>query len=194
MGILLNDKELPLFDSIAAEVTRLSGVQVRLWVLNRGGSRDPLWDEPSKQYGYDPLYGERGEQGTHPAPVTDEWVFDGPFEFWAVVEYEETGGAGGKDTAIEESLSTTSEAAMHTPRVTFDDGKIPYPKIGDVLEIPSWKDKNGEIMYFDVTGADRAGALNDSQSYVQFVCTLTRRSKFEAERRIAGQAHAADVE
>jgi len=176
--------EQDLHDAFAEEYNRLGGTPIKLWSVRRAASFDPLWDEPSVQHGYDPLYGEHA--GSPPpadrneVPDRKEWGFQGPWEFWGVVEFEEIEGQA---TSIEDSITTEKDATAWIARLSLDDAGSPYPKKGDVFEL-RWKDASDKIMFFDVTGSKRGGALNDSQTYVQFAVALKKRSKFDPSRRV----------
>ncbi len=176
--------EQELHDEIAEEYNRLGGTPIKMWSVRRAASFDPLWDEPSSQFGYDPLYGERAGSPPpaerHEVPDRKEWGFQGPWEVWGVVEFEEIEGQA---TGIEDSITTEKEAVAWIARTALDKVGAPYPKKGDVFEV-RWTDAAGNIMFFDVTSAKRGGALNDSQTYIQFMVALKKRSKFDPSRRI----------
>lgn len=184
MGTLLDDSEIDLHDSFTKEYAELTGTPVKMFSVRRGGSVDPVWDEQSSQYGYDPLWGE-DNQPVPPAegnePDLADWAYNGPWEFYAFVEFEE---AEGQTTTIEESMVRDWDAICWIPRKTLDDVEAPYPKAGDVLEMSEWKDATEKQVWFDIIRSKRSGALNDSQTYVQFRLELKRRSLFDPSRRV----------
>lgn len=186
MGELLDDSELRLFDSISEEYNRLGGTKVRLWSLRRGYAVDPVFDEPSRNHGYDPMYGEAVAPSHQPEvepEKRDEWAFVGPWEFWAVVFFEEEAD---KDTSIDESVQSEWDATGWVSRQAFEEIDCPYPKKGDVIEMSEekWRDSSDKQIYFDVISSARAGPLNDTQTYVNQRLRLKKRTKFDPERRI----------
>lgn len=192
MGTLTDDSELALHESITEEYTQLTGTRIKLYSVRLGGSLDPVWDEPSKLYGHDPLWGEDNQPiapSTANAPEKKEWAFNGPWEFYGFIEFEE---AERLATTIVDSIRDEWEAACWIPRKSLDDIQAPYPKKGDVLHAVEWKSKTGDAVYFDVVSAKLEGALADTQSYVQFILELKRREVFDPKRRVdAGEAGAA---
>lgn len=186
MGELFDDSEVRVFDSVAEEYNRLGGTKVKLWSLRRGYGIDPVFDEPSKVHGYDPIYGEFSAPSHEPVVVPEEreeWAFNGPWELWMVVQFEEEQNS---DTSIEESVQTDWDATAWVARMSLEEVDCPYPKKGDVIEMDAekWKDKDDDQIFFDVVSADRAGPLNDTQTYVNQRLRLKRRTKFEPQRRV----------
>jgi len=186
MGELIDDSELSIFDSVSEEYNRLCGTKVKLWSVRRGYAVDPVYDEPSKNHGYDPIYGESAAPSHEPVvvpPDREEWAFNGPWELWMVVQFEEEQNS---DSTIDESVSTEWEATAWVARLALEEIACPYPKKGDVIEMPGdkWTDKSGNRIYFDVVSANRAGPLNDTQTYVNQKMMLKRRTKFDPSRRV----------
>jgi hypothetical protein len=186
VGKLLDDSELELFDSFTQEYTELTGTPIKLYSARRGGSVDPVWDEQSSKYGYDPLWGEGGQpvppsQRTSPEKV--DWAFGGPWEFLAFVEFEESDNLS---VSIDESMVRDWDAVCWVPRKTLDDMESPYPKAGDVIEVSRWLDASEKQIWFDVIRSKRSGALADSQTYVQFRLELKKRSSFDPARKVDG--------
>ena len=186
MGEFVDDSELELFDSFSEEYNRLTGTKVKLWSLRRGHAVDPVYDEPSKKYGYDVVYGESSAPSHDPMvePADrEEWAFNGPWEFWASVQFEEEQNS---DTSIEESVVTEWEATAWIARVALEAARSPWVKKGDVIEMSKekWKDKAGNRIYFDVVSATRAGPANDTQNYVNQRLRMKRKTKFDPSRRV----------
>lgn len=158
--------ERPLWDSIASEPAKLSGVDVKLWSLRRAKHRHPLYGEPS--------FGGK------------EWSFNGPYEMAGGLEFDEAQEV--ESEATTEGLGKTSNAVLWIARKEFEDVGAPDPKIGDVIEF--WGDKATPFLrqfkYWEVTRANPDGHIMSTPEYVQYRIELKQRTKFEPGRKVEG--------
>lgn len=160
--------ERPLWDSIAAEPARLSGIDVKLWSLRRSKNRHPLYGEPSVG--------------------GDEWEFHGPYEMAGAVEFDEAQEV--EPEATTQGLVSVSSAILFVARVEFENVGSPDPKIGDVIEF--WGDDTSPFVrkfkYWDVTRANPDGHVMSMAEFVQYRIELKKRTKFEPGRKVEGQS------
>jgi hypothetical protein len=156
--------ELSLWDSIASEQARLAGVRLRYWRLRTAKNRDPLYKEPSNE--------------------GQEWEFDGPWEMYGSLEFEQVNQISTE--ATENGMIQTSEAVLWLARKEIEDAEAPYPKKGDVVEF--WDEapfaEAAQKTYWDVTGCERDGNIFNTVAYVQHRLELRRREKFFAIRKV----------
>ena len=151
-----------VWDSIAQEPARLAGTPIKFYVIRRAKNRDPLYKEPS-----------RGK----------EWSFEGPFELWGTVDFDESNDVDPE--ATEMGLLVSSDAVVWIARKEFEDREAPYPKIGDVLafwDAPPFGREEEETQW-DVVRAERDGSVFTSAAYTMFKINVKRRDKFLAFRK-----------
>jgi hypothetical protein len=159
--------ERPLWDSIAAEPARLSGIALKLWSLRRAANRHPLYGEPSAG--------------------GKEWSFNGPYEMAGALEFDEAQEI--ESEATTEGLAKTANAVLHIARKEFEDVGAPDPKIGDVIEF--WGDERSSFVrhykYWEVTRANADGHIMSTPDFVQYRIELRLRTKFEPGRKVEGE-------
>lgn len=158
--------ERPLFDSIAQEPARLAGTPVRFYSIRRAKARHALYGEPSQD----------GE----------EWNFNGPWEMFATIEYEQPGD--NVRDAGSEGLQITGDATMEIARKEFEDVNCPFPKVGDVIEM--WSEMEFaavQTRFWDVVDADPDGNIFSSEVYVMWKIKLKTRTRFTPDRKIEGE-------
>lgn len=160
----LDGSEIPLFDSVAEEVTAVGGTEVDVYQRDeKRSSRDSLYDEV----------------------VEDAWK--GPYRISAWVQYPE-----GAPEANQAGFKEVWPSVIWVARSALEGAGARLPKIGDVFafwkvpffkEIAKTKDpKRG--FYFNVTKVDQDGHLNDSSEFVGFRLTVKRDTTFAPERRL----------
>lgn len=155
--------ELALWDSIASEQARLSGVRFRYYRVRLAKNRDPLYKEPS----FD----------------GQEWEFDGPWEMYGCLDFNQPDQISTEVT--ENGLIQTSEAVLWIARKEIEDNEAPYPRKGDVVEF--WDEVPfNEIgkTHWDVTSSERDGNIFNTSTYTQHRLELRRREKFFAIRKV----------
>ena len=155
--------ERAIHDIISAEPAVLAGVRVRLYSLRRAKNRHPLYKEPS----YD----------------GKEWVFQGPFEMFAELDFPQAANTTSEVTEV--GQRKMSEAILKLPRTEVERAEAPMPKKGDVIEMwweGPFADKGGYSQW-DVTGADPDGNIWSTPAYTGFEIELKRRGKFLAFRK-----------
>lgn len=156
--------ELPLWDSIAQEASRLSGVNFRIYSVRRARHLHPLYREPSQN--------------------GNEWSFHGPWELFGGFEFDQ--GTETDPEASAEGLQKTSTAVLWIARKALEDINAPEPKIGDVIDLWERKPFGSEFQYWDVTKANPDGNIWTSEAFVQYRVELRRRSRFEPGRKTEG--------
>ncbi len=157
--------ELPLWDAIAQEPAKLSGIEFRLYSVRRAKNLHPLYREPSNG-GF-------------------EWEFHGPWEMMGAFEFDQ-----GNDIDPEvssEGLQKTSNAVLYIARKELEDVLAPVPKIGDVIDLWDRQPFGSEFQFWDITKANPDGNIMTSEAYVQYRLELKRRSRFEPGRKVLGK-------
>jgi len=162
--------ERPLWDSVAQEPARLSGVAIKIYSLRRAKNHHPLYREPSA-----------GAQ---------DWAYQGPWQMWATVDFaqgddidEDVGSEGSKRSAT---------ATIWLARKELEDAGSPDPKSGDVIEF--WDLKpfagalDGHFQFWDVTLANPNGNIMNTETFVQWKITVKSRTTFDARRKVEGTA------
>lgn len=161
--------ERPLWDSIAQEPAKLSGVTAQLWSLRRAKNRHPLYGEPANP------------------ESNGEWSFNGPWEMSVAIEFDEAQEVENEVSA--EGLHSTGNATAHIARKELEDVGAPAPKIGDVLEF--WGEEESPFKrhykYWEVTRANADGHIVSQADFVQYRLELKLRTKFEPGRKIEGE-------
>lgn len=158
--------ERPLWDSIAQEPARLAGTPIRFYSVRRAKARHGLYGEPS--------------QGN------EEWDFHGPWEMFAIIEYDQP--SDNVPQATSDGLQTESNAIMEIARKEFEDAGSPFPKVGDVIEL--WDESEFSAVqnrFWDVVDADPTGQIFSSEVYVMWKLSLKARSRFNPKRKIEGE-------
>lgn len=163
----LDGAEVCLFDSIVEEQLDIAGTPIEYWHQEiEKSDRDALYDEP----------------------LTRAWR--GPWRLKAFVEY-----IPGVAEMREEGFRVTWNGTMFIARTTIESLGAPSPLEGDVIHY--WSNKffkehasggkgdPGSGYYFDVINVDDDGHVFDSANFVGFKLTLSRRTEFAAERRLA---------
>lgn len=153
--------EQPLWDSIAAEPARLSGVSVRIYSVRRAKNRHPLYAEPS---------------------VGGDWEFHGPWELMGSFEFDQSRDLS--DEVSQEGLQKTTTAQLTLARRDMETIEAPDPKIGDVIWLWDRAPFSSEFQYWDVTLAAPDGNIFTNESFVQWRLELRRRSRFEPGRKL----------
>ena len=159
--------ELPFWDSIAQESTRLSGTKVRLYQLRRAKNRHPLYQEPSEGGDFD---------------------YAGPWEVWAGLEWNQETDINA-DGAIE-GQQQESEAILWIARKDLEEVDAPDPKIGDVFEL--WDVEafdykpfgRRKFRYWDVKKSTQSGNVFTSEVFVMWRLELVSKTRFDAARRV----------
>jgi len=161
-------KELPLFDSVAAELVRRAGTVIEYFGIDTDGSD------------YDPLYAE---------PTTRR--FKGPFRLEGWVGYSNST----PDTRQEGFVNSWATSAW-IARTEFERVSFPFqPGEGDIIRM--WKlpffDLAGTDVpipgggyYFNVVNVSEDGHLFDQAQFVGFTFSISRNTEFTPERRIEG--------
>jgi hypothetical protein len=170
-------------EAIAGEVPtfRLDAQEIQMWDLfaqepvNAAGTRCELWRRNLAKSTSDPLYSE-------PSQV----VFDGPYVFYANVEWPEA-----TPEASEDGLRLLFPSGCWIPRKTLEDANAGGVRRGDVLrfwELPVFDDLSsnyqaipGQGYFFDIIKTNDDGHLHDAPQFVAFRCDLKRKSTFGPE-------------
>lgn len=158
------NSELPLWDSVANEPTRLSGTTFRLYAVRRAMHRHPLYGEPT--------------HGGH------DWEFHGPWEMLGALEFDQ--GNEIDTEASSEGIQKIASAILWIPRKEIERVGSPRPKVGDVINVWDKPPFKSQFEYWDVTKANPDGNIWTSEAFVQFRCELRHRSKFEPGRKVEG--------
>jgi hypothetical protein len=168
-GMVLDSKELCVFDSIAQEHVDAHGTDVKFYHQDiPGSSRDPLYDEPVDR------------------------EFRGPYKLKAFVEYPPA-----TPEMTENGMRVTWTGSVWVARAALEVHGIPAPLEGDIFQfwdtVEFYKEHSvghehvpGAGYYFDVVTVDEDGHVFDSEAFVGFKCEIRRRSEFTPERRLAG--------
>jgi hypothetical protein len=71
-------------------------------------------------------------------------------------------------------------------REHLDTAVVPIDRIGEQVRagdfVKVWV--GGDEIYYDIVEATRDGYVNDSDKWTQYECTLKKRLKYEAERKL----------
>lgn len=156
--------EQALWDSVAQEPARLSGVNLRLWSLRRADNRHPLYGEPS--------------QGSR------EWSFHGPWEVWGSLEFDQ--GDAIDHEATSEGIQRIANATLYIARKELEDVEAPVPKVGDVIDFWDRAPWGSEFQYWDVKRANPDGNIWTAPNFVQYRMELSHRTRFEPGRKVLG--------
>lgn len=157
--------ERRLWDSVAQEPAKLSGMRFRLYSIRRAKNRHPLYGEPS---------------------VGGDWEFSGPWEMACTLDYAQ--GDAIQPEASTEGLRKTSNAVLWVARKEFEDASAPEPKIGDVVdfwEMPPFAGA-AEIRFWDVTQANPDGNMFTIETFVMWRIELKVKTTFDPERKVTG--------
>lgn len=160
-------KELALFDSIAAETTRIGGTDVDIYILDADASpTDPLYEEPIQRH------------------------FKGPFRVRGVVEYPDATPAQNP-----EGMTTDWPSSLWVSRQDIELVGCPVPGEDDIVGFwltPFWDDQaagsaektEDTELFFNVLNTNPDGMLFDNPEFVGVKMTLARNTEFRPERRI----------
>lgn len=163
--------ERPLWDSIAQEPARLSGLQFHLYSLRRAKNHHSLYREPSA-----------GSQ---------EWSFQGPWSMWGSTEFSQ-GDDINLNSQSEGNVREATNIVLWVARKEFEDASSPDPKLGDVIEF--WDKKpfagvlDGHFQFWDVVLANPTGNIMSTETFVQWKISLKSRSAFDAKRKVEGKS------
>jgi len=161
--------ERPLWDSIAQEPARLSGVDVEMYSLRRGMNGHPL-------------YGEASVDGK------DE-SFNGQWQFKAAIEFDQ--GDEIQENAATEGRKQEGQAVMWISRKELEDIDAPDPKVGDVMAVwnegafdgtNSQGNERARFRYFRVLRANPHGNVMSVNTFVQWRVELKFASDFNPDR------------
>ena len=163
--------ERPLWDSVAQEPARLSGVDVELYSLRRGMNRHPL-------------YGEASVDGK------DE-SFNGQWQFKAAFEFDQ--GDEIQENAASEGRKQEGQGVMWIARKELEDIDAPDPKAGDVVAVWNMGEFDGtnaqgnersRFRYFRVLRANPHGNVMSVNTFVQWRLELKFASDFNPDRLV----------
>lgn len=156
--------EVPLWESVAQEPARLSGVRARLYELRRAKNMHPLYREPSADDG--------------------GWEYRGPWELHVAIEFSVP-----DDMEIEagqEGAEKTGQATCWLSEKEIRTAQAPRPKVGDVLEF--WQTPGyagaGASTWWDIVRADPDGRVMTTDVFVQWKLILRQRARFDAVRKV----------
>lgn len=168
MGLLLNNKERNLFDSIAVEVMLLSGTE------------DPvLWKFYERVPGaavigqVDCLYEEPVSGSKHYVPYQVMCFYE---------EKEQT------QDVSDDGIVDTSTGKVHFVRKNLIDKKVPEDETGnhvnpgDIIQL--WSKNKRYTWYFDIINVVRTGWQLDADNWVSYACDVTRNESFTPEKKI----------
>lgn len=161
-------EELPLWDSVNAEVQRLVGTAADYFRINKiGSTRDEVYDEPNLTEG-------------------QAWEFAEPVAITCILqEWAEIKDAG--DRGLEQHW----EARCWLSRKMMDDAEID-PQEGDVIVV--WGERSGVGGGWDIIQVNEEGFLGDNPVPTQFVLDLRRRTKYLPERKKPAVQRSTDAE
>lgn len=184
-NVFFRPEELPFFDSVNAEVSRLIAPRARYFLKIL-----PPVTQDEDRFERETVYGEQKRNWKYAGPLRLPIYMQTPDE---PKEWEE-GKGGNMD------LSTT----IYISRKLFEDS-IPEelkakiisvrggltPDSGDVLAM--WTTHEGETAFWDVENVERDQYLGDLPLHLQWRLVLNRRSRYEPERAF-GQSQLVESE
>lgn len=156
--------ELPLWDSIASEPTRMSGTSFRIYSVRRAKHRHPLYAEPSSG---------------------GQWEYHGPWEMMGALIFAQ---ASDSTTSVDSSgKMETSTATLYVARKEFERVEAPDPKIGDVIHVWGKMPFGVSQQFWDIVSDKRDDeTMFTSEAFVQYRLSLTRRTSFDPGRKVFG--------
>lgn len=148
MALLLDNSENKYFSEICAESYQLGVDKVRFYSLDK------------KKVRYDEVYGEAVgyENYDFPSPYLVECFFEKPTN---------------DNSDDERGFKTEYDVMCSFSSLLLDEGGVPYPKAGDVIE---WD------YQYDITRVEKEGFVGSGNDYVQINCYLKRRTESISEK------------
>lgn len=152
-SVISDDREIGIFDHIASEPARITGLRIALYTQRTAGH-------------FDPVLGEHHYQ-----------KYVGPYEFMgSAIDYNEDVLPDG-----DEGTSKEYSATVWLARKELEDAKAPEPTEGDVIGL--YPERLPHPLWFDIVKSERRGYLPGSESFASIELTVRRRTEFVPERK-----------
>jgi hypothetical protein len=170
MGILVTDREIGLFHSVAREIQRLAGVEIEYYhfsvndmkTLNGGIGYDPLYGEKT----CDSTWGMTGRDGISTESLGHPYIIMG------IYDSDEP-----NYNAAERGTVKDSDTLLYLSRMDFDLLGIGKPEIGDIVRYRS--------IYWNVNKVVNDGWLDMShENYSLYKLTLAYNTKLSLATKI----------
>jgi hypothetical protein len=154
---LITNFEKAFRDLVAMESTELAGSFVTLYSINQVGSIGGT--------NIQVLYGE-----TDDTAGWDSTAYEEIECFFQQPDYEYATSVGG--------LQELRNGFVHFAKGFFDKNNLPMPKIGDIVQHPTFD-------YYDVKKVTREGYYSDGQDdFVEYRCEIERAKRYPPTNRI----------